>query len=357
MKRPTILCVDDTPANLSLLNQLLNASYDVKLINAGDKALKLLEHTPVDLILLDVMMPNMDGYEVCKRLKAHKQTQHIPVLFLTALNKTEDEQKALSVGGHDFITKPINPDVLLARIHTHLQLKTFHDKLHTQNQQLETALEQQLSDIYQLQEASLSVMISLAEFRDEDTGNHIRRTQAYVQLIAQQAQISQPQWHLSDEHIQLMTRCAPLHDVGKITIADDILLKPGKLTPDEFAQMQTHAQKGHDILSAASDSMGVYGAVLDMAKTIALSHHEKWDGTGYPQQLKGEAIPLPARIMALADVYDALRSKRPYKAPFSHTKALSIMHDMKGQHFDPRLFACFETVASQINAISEQWAD
>jgi putative two-component system response regulator len=355
--KPIILCVDDTPANLTLLNALLESDYDVKLANSGLKALNLLERLNVDLILLDVMMPEIDGYEVCQRLKTHPATQTIPVLFLTALNKTEDEQRALAVGGSDFITKPINPVVLKARIHTHLQLKRYHDSLREQNNQLEAQLQKRLSDIYHLQDASLSVMISLAEFRDEDTGMHIKRTQHFVRLIAQQAQRSLPHLQLDDAQIELMTRCAPLHDVGKITIPDHILLKPGKLTDDEFVIMKSHAQRGYDILEAAARSMGSYGDYLDMAKAIAISHHEKWDGSGYPNQLAGDAIPLAGRLMALADVYDALRSSRPYKAAFEHAKALEIMQQMSERHFDPELFACFMRIEDQILTISQHWAD
>lgn len=354
---PIILCIDDTPANLALLNGLLEQDYQVKLANSGLKALKLLERQSVDLILLDVMMPEMDGYEVCQRLKTQASTQAIPVLFLTALNKTEDEQRALAVGGSDFITKPINPDVLQARIHTHLQLKRYHDSLRQQNQDLEARLEKRLSDIYNLQDASLSVMISLAEFRDEDTGMHIKRTQHFVKVIAQQAQRSLPHLQLEDTEIELMTRCAPLHDVGKITIPDHILLKPGKLTDDEFEVMKNHAQRGYDILESAARSMGSYGDYLEMAKSIAISHHEKWDGSGYPNQLSGKAIPLAGRLMALADVYDALRSERPYKVAFEHAKALEIMQTMSAKHFDPELFACFVSIEDQILEISRQWSD
>ncbi|SFR51502.1 two-component system response regulator [Thiomicrospira sp. ALE5] len=357
MSKPIILCVDDTPANLTLLNGLLEDEYSVKSANSGIKALKLLEKITADLVLLDVMMPDMDGYEVCQQIKTNPATQSIPVLFITALNEPEDEEKALAVGGNDFITKPINPSVLQARIRTQLQLKRYNDSLRQQNNDLEAKLEKRLSDIYHLQDASLSVMISLAEFRDEDTGMHIKRTQHFVRLIAQQAQRNLPHLQLNDSDIELMTRCAPLHDVGKITIPDHILLKPGKLTDDEFAVMKSHAQRGYDILEAAAKSMGSYGDYLDMAKAIAISHHEKWDGSGYPNQLAGTSIPLAGRLMALADVYDALRSSRPYKQPSSHDKALEIMQDMSEKHFDPELFACFVRVESEVLAISQQWAD
>ncbi|AHF02068.1 chemotaxis protein CheY [Thiomicrospira aerophila AL3] len=355
--KPTILCVDDTPANLMLLKALLEEEYDVKLVNSGEKALSLLARLPVDLILLDVMMPEMDGYEVCRRLKQDPERQSIPILFLTALTKAEDEKKALQVGGNDFITKPINPDVLLARIYTHLQLKLFHDSLTMQKDRLEEDLQQRLSDIYNLQDASLAVMISLAEFRDEDTGMHIKRTQKFVQLIAQQAQSNLPHLRLTDQEIELITRCAPLHDIGKISIPDHILLKPGKLTDEEFEIMKTHAQRGHDILASAAKSMGSYGGYLEMAKAIAISHHEKWDGSGYPNGLAGNDIPLAGRLMAIADVYDALRSSRPYKKGFDHEQTLTIMKEMSEKHFDPELFACFLRIEAEVAEISSQLAD
>ncbi|BCN92508.1 two-component system response regulator [Thiomicrorhabdus immobilis] len=361
VKRKTILCVDDTPANLSLLNESLKNHYKLKLVNSGKKAISLLERSAdenlIDLILLDVMMPEMDGYEVCKMVKSHPSWCHIPIIFITAKSSPEDEQRALREGGSDFIPKPINPDVLLSRIRTHLELSEYHKKLREDNANLEQMLNARLSDIYQLQQATLTVMISLAEFRDEETGNHIKRTQTYIQLLAEATNNSYPDLGLDENYINLIVQAAPLHDVGKITTPDHILLKPGKLTADEFEIMKQHAQKGADILRAAANEMGSYGGFLEVAQEIAISHHEKWDGNGYPKGLAGENIPISGRLMAVVDVYDALRSTRPYKKAFSHQEAMEIIIQGANKHFDARLVQCFQSIEQQVSEIAEQLKD
>lgn len=355
--KPTILCVDDTPANLMLLNKLLAEHYQVRLVNSGQKALDFFTQQQADLVLLDVMMPEMDGYEVCRRLREQPSTRHLPILFITAKNTAEDEQDALSAGGNDFITKPINPKVLLARIGTHLKVKDFQDFLAKENERLEQMVEERLSGIFKLQDASLAVMISLAEFRDECTGFHIKRTQHYIRLLAIEVSETLPDYQLSSEQVELIAKSAPLHDIGKITIPDGILLKPGKLTDEEFAIMKTHAQKGYDILRSASTNMGDYGDFLTLAQQVALTHHEKWDGSGYPQGLSGRAIPLAGRLMAVVDVYDALRSSRPYKQGMSHEAALNILVQGKNTHFDAELIDAFVRISDAIKAYSEQWED
>lgn len=355
--KPTILCVDDTPANLVLLNKLLTDDYQVRLVNSGQKALDLMNQQPVDLVLLDVMMPEMDGYEVCRHLREDPNTRQIPILFITAKNTPEDEQDALVAGGNDFITKPINPKVLLARIATHLKVKDFQDFLAKENERLNQMVEERLSGIFKLQDASMAVMISLAEFRDECTGFHIKRTQHYIRLLAIEVSESLPEYQLTSQQIDLITKSAPLHDIGKITIPDHILLKPGKLTDEEFAIMKTHAQKGYDILCSASASMGDYGDFLTLAQQVALTHHEKWDGSGYPNGLVGRAVPLAGRLVAIVDVYDALRSARPYKAALSHEAAMEMIMVGKGSHFDPQLVDAFVRIGDQVAAFSEQWQD
>ncbi len=355
--KPTILCVDDTPANLMLLNKLLADSYQVRLVNSGQKALDFFNQQHADLVLLDVMMPEMDGYEVCRRLREQPSTRHLPILFITAKNTAQDEQDALSAGGNDFITKPINPKVLLARINTHLKVKDFQDFLAKENERLEQMVEERLSGIFKLQDASLAVMISLAEFRDECTGFHIKRTQHYIRLLAIEVSESLPEYQLTAEQVEMIAKSAPLHDIGKITIPDHILLKPGKLTDEEFAIMKTHAQKGYDILHAASNSMGEYGEFLTLAEQVALTHHEKWNGSGYPQGLAGRAIPLAGRLMAIVDVYDALRSTRPYKQGFSHEAALNMIVEGKNSHFDAQLVDAFVRIGDAIKTYSEQWED
>lgn len=357
----TILCVDDTPANLMLLNECLKDKYRVKLVNSGEKALQILSNfeqaKDIHVVLLDVMMPGLDGFEVCRRIREQKQTEFLPIIFITAKNTPDDETMALGVGGNDFITKPINPEVLLSRISTQLKLENYQAILRSENSALEFKLEQTMLDAIKLQEATLSVMVSLAEFRDEETGNHIKRTQLYIQALAKQVAAQYPALEISENQIAIITKCAPLHDIGKITTPDDILLKPGKLEPEEFEIMKQHARKGYDILCRAADQMGHYGEFLSVAQQIALSHHEKWNGLGYPEGLSGDDIPLASRLMALVDVYDALRSERPYKKPFSHQKALEIITEGKGTHFDPRLVECFLQIEKDVEELSERLKD
>ena len=281
----------------------------------------------------------------------------MPIIFITAKNGQEDEQLGLEVGGNDFISKPINPNILLARINTHLKLESYQSWLRTENQHLEVQLRESLLDVMHLQEATLTVMASLAEFRDEETGNHIKRTQIYIQKLAQQAAKDFPELNLTDNDISMITKCAPLHDIGKVTTPDSVLLKPGKLTDEEFAVMKQHAQKGKEILQRAAKILGNKNRFLNIAQDLAVSHHEKWNGQGYPAQLAGEAIPLCGRLMAIVDVYDALRSERVYKAAFSHEKAIGIIKSGSGSHFDPQLVESFLKLSNEIQQLSEEWKD
>jgi putative two-component system response regulator len=356
--RATVLVVDDTPSNVTMLHDLLKDDYRVQLASNGDKALRLAAAAPPDLILLDVMMPGLDGYEVCRRLKADPATQRVPVIFLTAKTSSEDEQHGFALGAADFIHKPISLPIVAARVRTQLQAKAWNDFLQDRNAWLQREVDLRLGEINHLQEASISVMVSLAEFRDECTGNHVRRTQEYVRLLAQ-ALAGKDHYAalLTPAHIDLMAKSAPLHDVGKIAIPDHILLKPGKLTVEEFSVMQTHAQRGHDILQRAGQHMGERGDILAMAREIALCHHEKWDGSGYPQGLAGAAIPLAARLMAVADVFDALCSARPYKVPFSTGAAADFIVAGSGRHFDPEVVAAFQDLLPQFEQVQRQWAD
>ena len=356
--RPTILVVDDTPGNLTLLNSFLKESYRVLLANSGAKALQLARATPPDLVLLDIMMPEMDGYEVCRRLKQDAETRLVPVLFLTAKTDPEEEALGFAVGAVDFIHKPISLPIVAARIKTHLQIKAWQDFLQDQNAWLQNQVERRLSEINHLQDASIYVMGSLAEFRDECTGNHIRRTQEYVRLLAHEmARKPQHADMLTTSYVDLIVKSAPLHDIGKIAIPDDILLKPGPLTPDEFETMKTHAERGYEILTRAGEHMGDLGQFLSIAREIARSHHERWDGRGYPEGLAAEAIPLPARLMAVADVLDALLSKRPYKQPVSFDKATGIIVEGRGSQFDPEVVDCFLALRSQFEEVVGRWVD
>lgn len=358
VERPTILVVDDTPANLSLLNAFLGRDYRILLANHGVKALQLAsEHQP-DLILLDIMMPDMDGYEVCRRLKADEALRRIPVLFLTAKTEIGDEEQGFTLGAVDFIHKPISLPIVAARVRSHLQLKVWQDFLLDQNAWLLREVEKRLSDINRFQDASILTMVSLAEFRDECTGNHIQRTQEYVRLLAQHFSANPRYQHqFTPNYIELMTKSAALHDVGKIAIPDHILLKPGKLTEEEFALIRTHAQRGYEMLARAGEHLGEHGEFLKLAKDIARYHHEKWDGSGYPNGLQGHAIPIAARLMAVADVFDALLTRRPYKEPFPMDEVITLMKQGSGNHFDPEVIDAFLAVLPQLEEVANRDAN
>lgn len=355
---PTILVVDDAPTNLTLLAGLLDKTYRVKLASSGPKALELAQRSPPDLVLLDLMMPGMDGYEVCQRLKQDPRTSHIPVIFLTAMQEPEDETRGFEVGGADYIHKPISPAVVKARVKTHLQNKAFHDYLNNRNVKLQTQLETQMAQLDHLRDSTLFIMISFAEFRDEDTGNHVKRTQEYVRVLATQLW-GQGLHHdvLNPDSIQLIAKSAPLHDIGKVAIPDSILLKPGKLTAEQFEVMKGHPLHGWDMLNRAALRMGEETDFLAYAMEIARSHHEKWDGSGYPDGLRGQAIPLSARLMAVADVYDALISRRPYKEPFSHEVAMTFIDEGRGKHFDGDIVDALHATQAMFIDIASQWKD
>ena len=316
----TVLVVDDTPENLTLMGALLRDHFMVKVANNGEKALKIaMSDTPPDLVLLDIMMPGLDGYEVCRRLKATAATRDIPVIFLTARSDPDDERMGLALGAVDYITKPISPPILLARVNTHLALKATADFLRDKSAYLEREVALRTLEVQAIQDVTIMAMTSLAETRDNETGNHIRRTQLYVKALAERLR-NHPRFEavLNERMIELLYKSAPLHDIGKIGIPDSILLKPGKLTVEEFEVMKTHTTLGRKAIEDAERRLGMRVAFLSVSKEIAYSHQEKWDGSGYPQGLAGDQIPVSARLMAVADVYDALINKRVYKAAFSH---------------------------------------
>ncbi|BFM39246.1 two-component system response regulator [Synechocystis sp. LKSZ1] len=357
--KATLLVVDDTPDNLAFMSGLLKDFYRVKIANNGEKALKIAQTLPSpDLILLDIMMPGMDGYEVCFRLKANPATQSIPVIFLTAKAEMEDEQKGLELGAADYLTKPVSPPILMARVKTQLALKASADFLRDKNAFLEQEVARRTQEIMAIQDVTIQVMASLAETRDNETGNHIRRTQNYVRALAEQLR-NHPRFQafLTDHTIKMLYKSAPLHDIGKVGIPDRILLKPGRLTPEEFEIIKTHTTLGRDAIVQAEKSLGMKVGFLQMAKEIAYSHQEKWDGTGYPEGLSGEDIPISARLMALADVYDALISRRVYKEPIPHEQAIEIIQAGRGQHFDPDIVEAFLAIHHTFKAIAEQFVD
>jgi putative two-component system response regulator len=359
LTKPVIMVVDDTPQNLMLMTELLREDYRVIVANGGERALKLAhgDHPP-DLILLDIMMPDMDGYEVIRRLKADPATLHIPVIFLTAKSEVEDETLGLQLGAVDYITKPISPPIVQARVKTHLALKATADFLRDKSAFLEAEVQRRTRQVQAIQDVTVLAMSSMAETRDNETGNHILRTQRYVRRLAEQLR-SHPRFRsvLSDDYIEQLYKSAPLHDIGKVGIPDHILLKPGRLTPEEFEIMKTHTTIGYESIVRAEKSLGMELDFLQIAKEIALSHQEKWDGSGYPQGLKGEAIPVSARLMAVADVYDALISRRVYKAPMGHDETVAIMLAGRGTHFDPDVLDAFVQVQADFRAIAANFSD
>jgi putative two-component system response regulator len=358
--KATLLVVDDTPDNLALMSALLKDQYKVKLANSGERCLKIADaDTPPDLILLDVMMPEMDGYEACRRLKANIRTRDIPIIFLTAKSEIDDETKGLELGAVDYITKPISPPIVLARIKTHLSMKSMQDFLRDQNKFLEAEVMKRTAEVLAIQDVTIHAMASLAETRDSDTGNHIRRTQHYVKVLAEKLRFNPRFAHFlnDDKIIEILFKSAPLHDIGKIGIPDRILLKPGRFEPAEFEIMKTHATLGRDAILQAERELGIEMPFLKYAKEIAYGHQEKWDGSGYPQGLTGDAIPIAARIMAVADVYDALISRRVYKQGIPHEKAVQMISDGKGSHFDPDMVDAFLELQDEFQAIAARYAD
>ena len=358
-ERQTILVVDDTPDNIALLSTLLKDRYKVRAANNGERALAIAAGQPrPDLILLDIMMPGMDGYEVCERLKIDPHTADIPVIFLTAKVQVEDEEFGLRLGAVDYITKPISPPIVLARVETHLTLKRARQFLQDRNAYLEAEVWRRGREVMAIQEVTIMAMASLAETRDNATGNHIRRTQHYVRALAQHLR-HHPRFAtaLNDETIELLFKSAPLHDIGKVGIPDRILLKPGRLTPDEFEIMKTHAALGRDAIAAAERYLDTPDSFLRFAREIAYSHQEKWDGSGYPEGLWGEQIPLSARLMAVADVYDALISRRIYKPALPHEQAVAMIREGRDQHFDPDIVDAFLECAEQFRTIAARFAD
>ncbi|NGZ04746.1 MAG: two-component system response regulator [Magnetococcales bacterium] len=359
MPRPTVLVVDDTPDNLALMSSLLKEHYKVKVANSGERALRIaLSETPPDLILLDIMMPGMDGYEVCRHLKADPLGRRIPVIFLTAKAEVEDERLGLELGAVDYLTKPVSPPIVLVRVKNHLTLKASADFLRSKNDYLEQEVNKRTREVMAIQDVTILAMASLAETRDSDTGNHIRRTQYYVKALAEHLREHvRFANQLDDAAIQLLFKSAPLHDIGKVGIPDRILLKPGRFTPDEFEIMKSHTTLGVEAIDHAERQLGTSVAFLAMAKEIAHFHHEKWDGTGYPQGLRGEAIPVSARLMAVADVFDALVSRRIYKEGMSHAKAIQVMVEGRGCHFDPDMIDAFLALQETFQVIAARYAD
>ena len=343
MHQPSILIVDDSPENLAVLGELLRPHSRVRVANSGQRALALVAQAPLpDLILLDVMMPGMNGFQVLQQLAALPQTREIPVIFATAMNATEDEEHGLALGAVDYITKPLRPAIVLARVRTHLELKQARDRMRAEKASLEVEVVQRMRDNLAIQEVTIRALARLAETRDNETGNHILRTQAYVRALAERVR-AHPRFadQLDDDSIDQIARSAPLHDIGKVGIPDSVLLKPGKLTPEEWVVMKTHARLGADAIEKAVADTHHPMKFLSFARQIALHHHERWNGSGYPDGLAGDAIPLAARLMAVADVFDAMISRRVYKQPIPFEVVRQQMAAERGAHFDPDLLDAF----------------
>ncbi|QKJ66733.1 response regulator [Deefgea piscis] len=357
--RQTILLVDDTPNNLTVLNAILKDTYKVRIANNGEQALRLAERLPIpDLILLDVMMPGMDGFEVCRRLKNNVLTADIPVIFLTAKTQEVDEINGFNVGAADYLHKPLSPAIVLIRVRNILLMQDLKNSIQEHNLLLEDRVAQRTQELYKMQDAIIMAMGVMAELRDEETGLHLKRTQEYVRLLAN-AVMNHPRFigELDSISIEWMAKSAPLHDIGKVGIPDAILHKPARLTPEEFSIMKNHPTYGRNIILEVERMLGGESLFLRYAREIAYGHQEKWDGSGYPLGAKGEEIPVSARLMALADVYDALRSRRVYKPPFSHEMAMNIIIEGRGKHFDPDLVDAFQTLADRFAQIAEEYAD
>ncbi|MBS97215.1 MAG: two-component system response regulator [Oceanospirillaceae bacterium] len=323
--KASILVVDDEPSNLKVLRQLLHEEYRLLFARNGEDALTLAEQEKPDLILLDVMMPGITGYDVCTALKQNPLTQSIPVIFVTALRDSVDEAHGFELGAVDFITKPVVPAIIKARVKTHLSLV-----------RADALTEAHVQLIQKLSRA--------AEYKDNETGQHVLRMSHYSRLLALACGFSAPA-------AEDLLHAAPMHDIGKIGVPDEILTKPGKLTDEEFTIMKQHPIIGAEILGDSS------ARLIRLARSVALTHHEKWDGSGYPQGLKGEAIPIEGRIVALADVFDALTSRRPYKEPWSFDRTVAHIREQSGKHFDPQLVTHLENLLPEFEAIRARWAD
>ena len=345
-----VLVVDDIEANIDILVDTLGDDYRISVAMDGESALEDIKEVLPDLILLDIIMPGIDGYQVCEQLKSDDMTRNIPIIFLTALTEESNEAKGLALGAVDYITKPFSPELIKSRVRNHLELKRYRN--HLEEMVRERTLELQLT-----QEVTIESMGTLAEFRDPETGGHIKRTQNYVKCLAEYLQNNvKHRLLLNNEFIGLIYKSAPLHDIGKVGVPDHILLKPGKLTDEEFEEIKKHTIYGRDAILISARKLGK-DSFLRYAERIAFTHHEKWDGTGYPRGLTGESIPICGRLMAVADVYDALVSRRVYKPPFPHSKAVSIILEGKGTHFDPDMVDAFENLSEEFRKIALEFAD
>jgi len=356
--KDTVLIVDDERFNLNTLIEVLQEEYRILIAKSGEQALERLAAPPYpQLILLDILMPGIDGYETCRRIKENPQISGIPIIFITTKTTVEDERHGLELGAADYITKPFSPAIIKARVKTQINLKRAHDALEDQNRLLEQKVAQRTLEIALTRDIAIHGLAALAATRDHETGNHIRRTQHYIDSLARHLR-EHPRFRdaLSERTIELLFKSAPLHDIGKVGIPDHILLKPGRLDEAEFEIMKTHSVLGRDALPCEENGPGAL-PFLATARDIAYTHHERWDGTGYPQGLREEAIPLAGRLMAIADVYDALISKRIYKPAYPHHVAVEMIEAERGKQFDPDIADAFLDLRDRFREIAGRFTD
>ncbi|MFK5926929.1 MAG: response regulator [Desulfuromusa sp.] len=352
-EKKQILIVDDTGSNIDTLMAVLGDEYDLRVAVDGETALQSLQQNELpDLILLDIMMPGMDGYEVCKQLKNSTRTRGISIIFLTALAESSEQEKGLNLGAEDYIIKPFDPAIVKARVRIQLELKSYRDHLEEQ-------VSLRTDQLAHAQEATIASMAIMAEYRDPETGGHIQRTKSYVRTLATEISQIHPGM-VKEEMLEILYQAAPLHDIGKVAIPDAILLKPARLNAEEFSIMEKHTIYGSEAIRRTETIHG-RNELFRVAAEIAEFHHEKWDGSGYPHGRKGKAIPICARLMTIADVYDALISKRPYKEALTHEQAVKTILEGDGythpDHFDPQILACFENIHQQFHAIAVAFDD
>ena len=349
-----ILIVDDSPESIEALSSVLPKNCKCQIALSGEKAIEILyksEDLP-DLILLDVMMPGMDGYEVCEKLKKDEKFKEIPVIYLSALGDIKDKVKAFKQGGVDYIEKPFQLEEVKARVDMHLKLRFLQKELEAHNNNLQQLVAEQIKEISESQMETIFALAKLSESRDENIGNHLSHVRTYCRLLAEKlSKHTKYKDFIDRDFIEIIALASPLHDVGKVGIRDAILLKPGKLLPEEFEEMKKHTSIGANTL------MEVYqnypnNYFIKVGIEIAMSHHEKWDGSGYPSGIAGDEIPLSARIIALADVYDALRMERPYKKAYTHEKACEIIMEGRGKHFEPLIVDIFLEFEQEFNLYS-----
>ncbi len=357
LSRCSILAVDDTKLNLNVLVNVLGEQYALSVALDGENALRYVNENIPDLILLDIMMPGINGIEVLRRLKNDDRSKEIPVLMLTALSETEQKAQCFEIGAVDYIQKPFDVNELQARVKTHLSLALARKTLKEHNQNLEVLIAQRTRELLVTQQATMESMAALAEYRDPETGQHINRVKGYVEILAKELS-KQPLFakQLPLTTIDVLIRSAPLHDIGKVGVRDEILLKAGPLNDEEFAEMKRHTEYGAQVILSVEKKVGPM-PFLNAAREMAHFHHEKWDGSGYPTGISGTDIPLGARIMALADVYDALISRRVYKKPLPHAKAVEIIIEEKGKNFDPDIVQVFSRCSEQFRKIALKFVE